>query len=256
MNRKEYMKQYNSAYNKSIKGLVRRIYHHQVRNCSTRNHPLPTYSIKELTTWCLASSTFVKLYDNWVNSNYCSELTPSLDRLNNSVSYTFSNIEPVTWKENKKRAAKAISDNILPNTGLLNDGHVEVTQFSLEGKELTTFISVVAAAKSVNGVHQGVSDACREKKSTYKQYIWMYSSDKHNFHKKYPPSVLKNLKRKAKTAVPITGKITFSDGTVQIMTTKELATYLNVSTYTARKAIINETYNSPLIKTIKNLKCH
>lgn len=85
---------------RSKEGIIRVIYHAQVQACKLRNHPPPSYTIIELKNWISSHKDFLKLYNNWVKSNYDKWLKPSIDRLNNKKTYSLDNIRLVTWKIN------------------------------------------------------------------------------------------------------------------------------------------------------------
>lgn len=87
-------------YNRSGKGLTSRIYNNQKLSCKKRNHEPPNYSLEEFREWFFDQENFNKIYDSWVISGFSKELVPSVDRLDDSKSYSFDNIRLVTWKEN------------------------------------------------------------------------------------------------------------------------------------------------------------
>ena len=77
----------------SKEGLLYGIYHGQKSSAQRRRHPLPTYSLFALIEWCMNQKTYHKLFEAWEKSGYKHELVPSINRLDESKSYSFDNIE-------------------------------------------------------------------------------------------------------------------------------------------------------------------
>jgi hypothetical protein len=232
--RQEYMKTYNLNYSRSITGLIKRIYAHQVRNCKHRKHPLPAYSSDELQDWFVNNTTAMQVYEAWKASDYDISLTPSIDRLDNSKSYTFSNIEAVSWQENYTRAHRDVSDNKLHNPTLLNGGHTPVVQYDMEGHKVATYTSIKKAATSCAGIHQGISDCCRGLKQSYKEHFWAYLHDEDLLVAKLTPEYLSNV---SSTANKSTGHKTTVVTTTDTYTgsVTSVAKELGVSKETLRK---------------------
>lgn len=90
----------NLNYDRTIKGVINKIWQKQLFNSNKRKHPKPNYTKKELEEWILNQSNFEKLYNDWVNSGYDKWLKPSVDRLDDTIGYNFNNIQLITWKEN------------------------------------------------------------------------------------------------------------------------------------------------------------
>ena len=151
MNRKEYMKMYNEKYTRTIKGLVKKIYAHQIRNTKHRGHELPKYTEEELYNWFITENSKSCIYENWVNSNYDKELIPSIDRLINTETYSIDNIQLVTWKRNKELADEGIRNGSIQNPTLLNNGLRRVVQIDLFGNIINEFISFSEATR-INSV--------------------------------------------------------------------------------------------------------
>lgn len=176
MSRQEYIKKYNNYYTKTIKGLCKKIYHHQLRNCKTRGHSLPTYTSLDLEDLFKEEKSLL-VYKEWVSSGYNPELIPSVDRLNNSKSYTLDNIEIVSWKTNKERAYEAVRNKTLHNPTLLNGGHKEVSCFTKEGIFIATYQSVSEAARVHKCQHQQISRACSTTFTFFLDLFWCYTKD-------------------------------------------------------------------------------
>lgn len=87
-------------YARTKVGLITKIYSKQRQSSKLRKHPMPTYSKPWLVDYLLNNLEFNKLYDNWVASNYLSDLVPSIDRIDCSIPYVSDNIQILTWVEN------------------------------------------------------------------------------------------------------------------------------------------------------------
>lgn len=60
------------------------------------------FSKEEFYEWANSSAEFKKLFNLWEKSEYDRKLTPSVDRINSSIGYSFSNIRWVTHSENSR----------------------------------------------------------------------------------------------------------------------------------------------------------
>lgn len=58
-------------------------------------------------TWAVSSEQFHSLFNQWEKSDYNRRLTPSVDRIDSSKGYDFSNMEWVPFYINCQRGAKS-----------------------------------------------------------------------------------------------------------------------------------------------------
>lgn len=171
-------------YNKSSPALLcKKIYLTQVNHSATRGHPLPSYTLDELTNWVLSQPTFKRMYEMWQTSDYQKDLAPSVDRLNDNTHYTLQNIQLMTWTENRSKASKDKKDNVL----LVN--HRAVTAYNKDGTLHKRFLSMSEAMRELGGKPQashGISSVCngvpiKDGKGylytpkTYKGYVWKWA---------------------------------------------------------------------------------
>ena len=98
MKTKEELKERHRLYNY----VIARIYAHQKESFKRRGHKL-YYTKEEFLNFCLNSPKFALLLNNWARSNYDKDLYPSFDRVDDKVGYKFSNLNLVTWKENREK---------------------------------------------------------------------------------------------------------------------------------------------------------
>lgn len=105
-------------YERTKKGKVMRTYRNMQSRCSGilkgKAHiyegleVLPRESFYE---WSLSDPTFNNLYEQWVSSDYCKKLSPSVDRKDTSVGYILGNMQWITHSENSRKGAKSRSEN-------------------------------------------------------------------------------------------------------------------------------------------------
>lgn len=142
----------NKKYLRTKRGMITQIYNSQVKSSKDRGYDLPTYTSKELYDWFFLQDNFNKVYEGWVNSGYHTDFKPSIDRINDYVSYTIENIQLMTWKENRD---KAHSDS---RNGINNKKSRAIIQININGDEINHH-SVRSAAR-VTGINRGNITRC------------------------------------------------------------------------------------------------
>jgi len=153
---------------KTKNGLINTIYNNQKRACKKRGHEKPFYTKNELKDWIINHKDFDSLYNNWVDSNYNKKMTPSVDRLDDSKTYSFCNIRLITWNENDSK-----SRNMQLN-GTLKTTHKAVAQYDLEMNYINEYNSQKEAERKTGIHHSCISDVCRGKYKQSGGYIWKY----------------------------------------------------------------------------------
>ena len=81
-------------------GLVSLIIRSQRKASKARGHEMPTYTLDELKSWVFSQPNFETLFNEWVASGFNRWKKPSIDRIDEKLSYNFRNIRLVTWREN------------------------------------------------------------------------------------------------------------------------------------------------------------
>ncbi len=155
-------------------GHIKKIYNNQKENSKKRGHNLPTYSLNELRDWLMSQDEFHLLYDNWKRLDYQKWYAPSVDRKDDKIGYTISNIQLMTWKMN---CDKSHNDS---KTHKLQTGRkkVGVDMYSLDGKYLQSFISIREAGRFIGkNVHSDIIKCCNGKRNKCSGYKWKYSTD-------------------------------------------------------------------------------
>lgn len=61
------------------------------------------FSRDEFITWLYALPEYHELYSGWESSEFESNKAPSIDRINSSLSYSFNNMQLITWEANRDK---------------------------------------------------------------------------------------------------------------------------------------------------------
>jgi len=141
-------------------GVVSKIYSHQREHSVTRGHMQPSYSKGELREWLYSQRLFHELYDEWKRSGYKKDLKPSCDRIDNTKSYTLSNLRIVTWDENQIAGVK--------------DRECKVAQLTMDGVFMRGFNSIKDAEKETGCSSKHIPEVCKGKRNSCGGYKWRY----------------------------------------------------------------------------------
>lgn len=164
------IKKHNFYYSKL--GVIQTIWDSQLLSCRIRNHNRPEYTKEELKLWLLSNQLFHELYSNWEVSGFSKDLKPSIDRLDNTKTYSFTNIRLVTFKENMLAANRDHSLNINGFTSCR-----AVLQFSKEGIFIAEYPSASLAAKQVpNTSRQNIQKVCHNERPLCGGYKWKFKN--------------------------------------------------------------------------------
>ena len=99
-------------YYHSIHGLASTIYSSQKRHSKNRGDVPPNYTKQQLEEWLNSQPNIEILFEKWVKSGFKKALTPSCDRLNNYMPYSFGNIRLTTWAKNELKGRQDIKNGI------------------------------------------------------------------------------------------------------------------------------------------------
>ena len=168
-NCKECVKQHNANYRKTKRGLVTDIYNTQKLGAKMRGYEAPSYTKQELVNWLLCNPLFHALHNRWVESDYDRWIKPSVDRKNDYKSYTFDNIQLMTWGENK---AKSHSDTV---NGVNNKRSYSVQQFSLNNEFIKEYYSMRQASRETSIYDTDIGRCCSGRFKTAGGFIWRYT---------------------------------------------------------------------------------
>ena len=171
--RKKYDKKYRENNPEKIKNYKKKYYRGNMNSfflikyqgmkarAKKRKMNPPTFTKTELISWVLNQPNFNQLWKNWEESNYNTLLSPSINRLDNSKSYSFDNIELITWGENYKKGSEYIKKPVI--------------QLSLNNEYINTFDSAIDV-NFINSV-TNICRCCNGKQKTSGGYKWMFKKD-------------------------------------------------------------------------------
>ena len=158
-------------YHRTKDGLITKIYSAQKRYSRHRNHPVPSYTMVELRDWMFSQRCFHELFDNWKQSNYKKDLTPSCDRLDDYKPYTLDNLRVVTWMENNIRARED------KKNGINTKDCEAIFQIDFNNNIIEEHYSASQASRTT-GINRGnISSVCLGKRKTAGGYKWRYANE-------------------------------------------------------------------------------
>jgi len=160
-------------YNHTISGLITNMYNGQHSSSKKRKHPLPSYTKEEFRKWILSKEKFNLLFTNWENSNFNRMLIPSIDRLDCDKSYSFDNIELMTWKENINNRNKDVASGKIIVKGAPK---VPILQYDLEGNFIQEWESIAEANRKLNIAQGNICKILKGKWKTCGGFIWKYKN--------------------------------------------------------------------------------
>lgn len=94
-------KEWYVRYRKTPFGLISRMACNHRSRSKLKGFPPPRWNAKELYVYAMNDSVFLRLFYNWVKSGYDWNLTPTVDRKDSSLPYTWENIQFLTNRENR-----------------------------------------------------------------------------------------------------------------------------------------------------------
>ena len=161
-------------FKRTKSGVVCQIFSDQKKSCNRRNHDMPNYTRKELKQWMYSKSEFHEIYNKWKNNGFAKYLKPSIDRLNDSETYSFGNIQIITWGENKAKGHRDIRSGKLTHG---NKPQTPIIQYDLDGSFIAEYVSQAEAHRQT-GISQGsIGMCCRGEYKQANGFIWKYKKD-------------------------------------------------------------------------------
>jgi len=160
-------------YRRTKKGMVMSIYTRQKTNSRARGHKQPSYTFGELFDWLTENESFHRMFSEWEQDGFKprSRLRPSIDRIDNALGYSFSNIRLVSWGTNDDNGHRDFKNGSLINT------HKAVVQTLNDGTEVL-FVSQESAARATGCDHSHISKCCRGKLKTTGGFKWRFAKPK------------------------------------------------------------------------------
>lgn len=162
----------NKKYRRTKKGLITSLYGHQRSRCKEKGIPYPDYSKEEFSNWLLSRSNFETLWEEWVNSNYDKNKTLSINRIDNSISYTLDNIELISWEDHIKQTGLSMRKGELVS----GTKHKAVIGINKENGSTLEFVSIKEASRKLSISNAHISLCCNNKQGRKSAggYIWKF----------------------------------------------------------------------------------
>ncbi len=163
-----YCKECTMNFRHSKEGLTSMIYGDQCSSAKHRGYNSPTYSSKELREWLFSQKKFHLIYDNWKRLDFQKDYRPSVDRKDDYISYTISNIQLMTWKQNREKG------NLDRKEGRNNKSNKSVLQFTKDGNFVKEYYSAKEASRQTEIMPQTITHCCNKDKhrKTAGGYVW------------------------------------------------------------------------------------
>lgn len=150
----------NKKKRRTKNGVISNLYSRQLGSCRQRGHNPPNYDLDKLREWCLNNDKFHFLYDEWVESGYKKEKKPSIDRIDNSKTYSFENIQLITWRENNEKAHRELRR--------------KVGKYNLSDVLIKEYDSLKSAQKDTGINYTNISKVCSGKRKKSGGFKWKY----------------------------------------------------------------------------------
>lgn len=144
-------------YRKTKKGLVTNLFH----KMKSRN--TVDFRLSDLQEFSKCNK-FDRLFKEWEKSGYNKQLKPSIDRISNKIGYNLSNIQWLTWAENRY---KQIMERRSRKGAV-----VQV----LAGKKVKCYKSQREAVIQTGLSQSGISMCLNGKRETCGGYSWIYEN--------------------------------------------------------------------------------
>ena len=148
-------------YARSRRGLAVTIHKSMVQRSKKRGHALPDFSREALQVWLDKQPSFERLYEEWVIGGYESDKKPSVDRIDKYKTYTFGNMQLISWGANNRKGYR--------------EKERKVYQYTLEGKLLRGFESVNEALQYLGKKTGHISAVARGERNKAFGYKWSYN---------------------------------------------------------------------------------
>ncbi len=166
---KQCSREHNTNYYRTPIGLVANIYNNQRKTSRKRGFDAPTYTLKELHQWIREQMVFAELFQDWIDSGFNRDMSPSIDRKDDYIGYTLDNIQMMTAGEN---IAKGHSDM---KNGINNKQNKIVIQTTLDGEFIEEYHSAQEASRQTGFFQASISRCCRGERTKANGFKWNYA---------------------------------------------------------------------------------
>ena len=151
-------------------GLISVIYSSQKAQSKRRDHEPPSYTEAELSTWIKNQRNFDALYLNWINSGCDKWVKPSVDRRNDYLPYTITNLLRIcTWRENNLRGHTDAKD------GVNNKRNRSINQLTFHGEFIKEHYSINSASRKTHTNLGNIFSCCIGKRKSAGGFKWEYT---------------------------------------------------------------------------------
>jgi hypothetical protein len=157
--------EYNIHYRRTQTGFLNNSYATQKRSCIEREHEKPQYTKQELKQWLESNKDFTSIWKRWVESEYKTELKPSIDRLDSNKTYSLDNIQVVTWEENR-RLGRIYTTEKQRKSVLKRDIKT--------GSLLCEYLSINEACRQTGVDTSSITKNLKGERKTAGGYLWEY----------------------------------------------------------------------------------
>lgn len=152
-------------YRKTPKGVLTNIYSKQKERSRKKGFPMPDYSLQWLHDNYLNNTKYKRLFLEWVKSGYNKWKKPTIDRINRLKPYTKSNIQLLSWEDNR------FKEN---NERKSRKGKVIMYK---DGVEIARFPSQRELVKQTGLIQGLVSEVLSGRRNHHKGYTFKYESE-------------------------------------------------------------------------------
>jgi len=166
-------KTYQNKYHTDPITYFRRVWHNQKKTAKARGMAPPDYTLDEFIDWLKQQPHLTDLWTAWQKSGHQRKLAPSVDRKDDSISYTLSNITLMTWEENNRKSHKDL------RAGKLNPNSItsakRLGQYHKDGTFIAEYLSAGHAEKQLGlckGARTNIRAAALGKLQTAYGYVW------------------------------------------------------------------------------------
>ena len=175
MNKVEYSKKYRLEHKGDIKFWFTKTYGRLKRDNKNKFNLLLPFSKDEFKEWINSNYKYKleKMLNDYKESDYKKDLCPSIDRIDDYKSYTFDNMQLITWKENNDKGRISLKNKKQCSEMAKRVWSKKVIQKDLDGNVIATFNSTHDIERKLGYDSSLIARACRLNKVS-KGYRWEY----------------------------------------------------------------------------------
>jgi hypothetical protein len=150
-------------YRESYKGITQAMYSNMRARSRTKGWDMPVFALSEFREW-FTENGGMKRFNAWLKMNKLRAMKPSVDRINPLLKYEFSNMQVITFKENRDKGDRE---------KLVLWGK-RIQQFTPDGELVAIYPSTKIAAQVTGFSAKNLSDAAVGRNETSNGFVWKY----------------------------------------------------------------------------------